>query len=593
MEHYKCDEIKPLVDDYLEGMISAAERAKMEDHLKACNSCKKYLEDTILLVEKASLLAQDSYIDEKLLSKDKKNELWNSIEAKINSSLPDKDSHIYNMSGFEDEYIPFRRQEESTVVKLEKSASSAGWGSLRYYMSGLAAVLLLAFVIYGVNQFLKKDNGLNFTDSVVEVSGGPKWMVTSVKGSPLLNNLVMKAIDSLSVGSSVTTDDSSKAELYVAGLGSVIIEPNTRVKLVKSVEGEHRIQLDYGSIDADIKATPRTFFVDAGSVTAVDLGCSYKFSIDKSGDGLLYVREGKVSLESAGGRESLVPEGKFCVTKQGFGPGTPFREDSAPELKKALMEFDFGNCGGQCVNIILKNAKKTDAVTLVNILPRVDEEYKSKVYAKVSAYYPAPKNIPKDSIPHLKKMENVNEWVDEIMEQVQQSVQENMQRVEESMKQLEWQKNWQEHWNKNWEKNIKKNWNFEYGDSNHFRWETPETLPSPEEMEELNRDMMELQKDLNYDNEEFRKEMERVKEELKRVNEEIKKEMNQVKEETKEKMESEKERREAEKESREFQKKLQKEQKEKMDKLKEKNKDKNNNDTGDDDDFEYEYNKDK
>ncbi|MBZ0202610.1 MAG: zf-HC2 domain-containing protein [Ignavibacteria bacterium] len=587
MEHYKCDEIKPLVDDYLEGMISAEGRAKMEEHLKACSSCKKYLEDTVLLVEKASLLAQDSYIDDKLISKEKKAELWSSIEANINTALPDKDSHIYNMSGLEDEYIPLTKPEESSVVKLENTATGR-WGSFIYYMSGMAAVLILAFVIYGVNQFLKKDSSLNFTDSVVEISGGPKWMVTSVKGSPLLNNLVMKAIDSLSVGSYITTDDSSKAELYVAGLGSVIIEPNSRVKLVKSVAGEHRIQLDYGSIDADIKAAPRTFFVDAGTVTAVDLGCSYKFSIDKSGDGLLYVREGKVSLESAGGRESLVPEGKFCVTKQGFGPGTPFREDSAPELKKALMEFDFGNCGGQCVNIILKNAKKTDAVTLVNILPRVDQEYKQRVYAKVSGYYPAPKNIPADSIPHLKKMENVNEWVDEIMEEVQRNVQENMQRVEESMKQLEWQKNWQEHWQKNWDKSIKKNWNYNYGsDSNHFNWETPQTLPTPEEMEELNRDMMELQKDLNFDNEEFRKEMERVKEELKRVNEEIKREMDQVKEETKREMESEKE-------SREFQKKLQKEQKEKMNKLKEKNKEKNkNNDTGDDDDFEYEYNEDK
>jgi hypothetical protein len=301
--------------------------------------------------------------------------------------------------------------------------------------------------------------------------------------------------------------------------------------------------------------------VDAGTVTAVDLGCSYKFSMDKAGDGLLYVRSGKVALESASGRESLVPEGKFCVTKQNIGPGTPFREDSSPELKKALMEFDFGNCGAQCVNTIIKSAKKTDAVTLVNIIPRVDEQYKVKVYDRVAYFYPAPKNIPADSIPRLKRLENVNEWVDEIMEQVQKNIEENMARVEEHMKKFDSEK-WQKQWEENWEKNVKKNWNFNYHynyGNDTMTWNS-ETTPSPEEMEELQQDLQEMQNDLHLDNEEFKKEMEKVKEELKKVNEEIQREMEKVQ-------------REVEREKREIEK-----QKDKNEKNKQKD-----NDSGDDD----------
>jgi hypothetical protein len=407
----------------------------------------------------------------------------------------------------------------------------------------------------------RNSDTLGLTDNIVEV-GGPKWMVTSIKGSPLINNMVMKAIDSLGIGGYVTTDDSSKAELYVAGLGSVIIEPNSKVKLIKSTEGEHRIQLDYGSIDASIFAKPRTFFVEAGSVTAVDLGCSYKYSVDKAGDGLLYVRSGKVALESAGGRESIVPEGKFCVTKQDFGPGTPFREDSSPLLKKALMEFDFGTCGGECVNAIIKNAKKTDAVTLVNIMPRVNDEERTRVYDRVAFFYPAPKNIPVDSIPRLKNLECLDEWVDQIMVEVQKNIQENMQRVEENMKQFD-----DEKWNKEWEKNAKKNWNFNFdythgNDSMTMFYD--ENTPSPEDMKELNENMQELQKDLHFNNEDFKKEMEKVKEELKRVNEQIKKDMEDVKKEV-----------EKEKENID---------KEKIKTDKEKNKNKNEKDSGDDDD---------
>lgn len=131
---------------------------------------------------------------------------------------------------------------------------------MRYYASGIAAILVLAFVIYGVNQFMKRSGSVNVDGNIVEISG-PKWMVTPVKGSPMINNMVMKAIDNLGIGGVITTNDSSKAELYVAGLGTVTIEPGSRIKLVKSTNDEHRIALEYGSIDASIIAKPRTFLL--------------------------------------------------------------------------------------------------------------------------------------------------------------------------------------------------------------------------------------------------------------------------------------------------------------------------------------------
>lgn len=534
-ENKYCEQIELLVDDYLEGMITQEDRQKMEQHLSECNSCRKYIEETVFLMEKAVLLSKTDNI----ISDGKKAEMWDKIEAKINAANP-KDTtgtHIYSMSGLED------KSPASTVEYIPPKTGV--WNSMRYYMSGIAAVIVLAFVIYGVNQFMKRSGDtINISNNVVEI-GGPKWMVTSIKGSPMINNMVMKAIDSLGIGGFITTNDSSKAELFVAGLGTVTIEPGSKVRLIKSVEGEHRIALDYGSIDASILAKPRTFFVDAGNVTAVDLGCSYKFSVDEGGDGLLYVRSGMVSLESASGRQSLVPEGKYCVTKQNIGPGTPFREDSSPQLKKALMEFDFGNCGGECVNVILKNAKKTDAVTLVNILPRVDEQYKTVVYQKAAAYCKPPVNMRRDSMPNMENVEHLNEWVDKIMEEVHQNIQENISRVEkqigEQMKQFDEEK-FQKEWQKNWDKNVKKNWNFNYNFDHHFKGfdtlNAPDT-PSLEELEDLNQELEELHQDLKVDNEEFRREMEKVKEEMKKVNEEIRKEMEKTHRETEKEMRKE------------------------------------------------------
>lgn len=523
-----CAQAELLADDYLEGMITSEDKQKMEQHIHSCPACSKYLEETVQLLEKAVQLSRHDNSNN-IISAEKKNKLWNSIESKITASKSTPDAHIYNMSGLEDEYIP------STTIEKTEETKHGIWRSMRYYVSGIASMLVLAFVIYGVNQFMKRSGDINIDGNIVEISG-PKWMVTPVKGSPMINNMVMKAIDSLGIGGVITTNDSSKAELYVAGLGTVTIEPGSKVRLVKSIEGEHRIALDYGSIDASIIAKPRTFFVESGNVTAVDLGCSYKFSIDQGGDGLLYVRSGMVALESSSGRQSLVPEGKFCVTKQDIGPGTPFREDSSPQLKKALMEFDFGNCGGECVNVILKNAKKTDAVTLVNILPRVDEQYKTVVYQKAAGYFAPPKNIPADSIPKLRRLENLNEWVDKIMVEVHENIQENIERVEkqieEQMKQFNEDR--QRQWQENQEKNVNKNWNFhfDFNGKDTMIFLDRENMPSPEEMEELNEELRELHEDLRIDSEEFRREMEKVREDLKIVNEEIRKETERIRRET-------------------------------------------------------------
>jgi len=504
-----CEQVQLLIEDYLDGMISTDNKKRMQEHISSCNECKSYLEYTIMLIDNTQLMAREDKIPD-----EKKSAIWNRIEAKITPKTAFGDSRIYNMSGLEDEYITtVKKDDESTSYK------TSNWASFKYYVSGLAAVFALAFIIYMVSQF-KKGSEINIvSNGVVDI--GTKWKVNNIKGSPMIDDIMMKNTDSISLGQYIITDDSSRAELVIASLGTVTIEPNSRIKFVKSSDGEHRIELVYGSIDANILAKPRSFFVDAGNVTAVDLGCSYKISMDTAGDGLLYVKSGRVSLESAGGRESLVPEGKFCILKKDFGPGTPFRGDSSPKFKKALMDFDFGECGSQCVNVILKNAKKTDAVTLINIIPRVNEEYKTIVYNKVSTYCTAPKNLPKDSIPKCDKIERLNEWVDKVMEEVHMNIEQNLKVMEESMKNFD-----NEKWGKEWEKNFKDNWHYKFipMDTNIKYDFNFENVPSPEDMQELQQDLNEMQRDLQHDNEEFKREMEELKREMKRVGEDIKKE---------------------------------------------------------------------
>jgi len=531
MNNNTCEEIQLLIEDWLDGMISTENKKRMEEHISSCSECRSYLEYTVMLIDNTAKMASED-----MIPAEKKELIWNRIQEKITAPAGDS-SHIYNMSGLEDEYIPI-----SNITSPSGRTGGAAWSSVKYYVSGLAAVFVLAFLIYIVSQYRQGGEINVITGNIVDI--GTKWKVNSVKGSPMIDGLMMKNSDSIGLGQFIITDDSSRAELYVASLGTVVIEPNSKVKFTKSIEGEHRIELVYGAVNANILAKPRSFFVDAGRVSAVDLGCSYKISMDHAGDGLLYVKSGRVSLETAGGRESLVPEGKFCVLKKDIGPGTPFRGDTSPQLKKALMDFDFGNCGNTCVNVILKNAKKTDAVTLINIIPRCNEEYKTIVYSKVSGYCTPPKNLPKDSIPKCVDIEKLNEWVDKVLDEVHQNIEENMKVLEESMKNFD-----NETWSKNWQKNFGENRKYHYypSDTNvkyDFNFEIPE-IPEGPEMQELQEDLNEMQRDLKHDNEDFKKEMEQFKIEMQRLSEEIKKEaqekQKEQREELREKLDKQKE----------------------------------------------------
>jgi predicted anti-sigma-YlaC factor YlaD len=55
-----CQELVELVTDYLEGSLSAAQRARFEDHLSKCIGCRNYLAQMRQTIELAGMLTEES-----------------------------------------------------------------------------------------------------------------------------------------------------------------------------------------------------------------------------------------------------------------------------------------------------------------------------------------------------------------------------------------------------------------------------------------------------------------------------------------------------------------------------------------------------
>ena len=194
------------------------------------------------------------------------------------------------------------------------------------------------------------------------------------------------------VGEWVETGRAARARITVGTIGTVDVEPDTRVRLGSITPDEYRLTLARGTISAQIAAPPRLFFVETPSSTVVDLGCAYTVQVDEAGTGDLRVTEGWASLEWKG-RESLVPAGAHCQIRSGVGPGTPYFEDATPALRQALADFDFGDGGSAALATVLEESRVRDTLTLWHLLSRVPAADREHVYERMSALTPVPPGV--------------------------------------------------------------------------------------------------------------------------------------------------------------------------------------------------------
>jgi hypothetical protein len=232
------------------------------------------------------------------------------------------------------------------------------------------------------------------------------WSVVNLSGTPRVGAKVIRSngASRLGTGQTLETDAASRAKLSVAELGELQVEPNTKLRVLRSNKGKEHIALDRGTIQAFIWAPPGDFVVDTPSATAVDLGCAYTLQVDDSGAGFLRTTLGWVGIK-LNGHESFIPAGAVCATRPKVGPGTPYFEDAPESLRTALYKFDFAanTLEEQSAEIaqILAAARKRDALTLWHLLSRVNDSDRGQVYDKLASLVPPPSGVTREGVLHL------------------------------------------------------------------------------------------------------------------------------------------------------------------------------------------------
>jgi len=238
------------------------------------------------------------------------------------------------------------------------------------------------------------------------------WIVAAVSGDPRVESSPgplhpgassIGAGSHLAVGQALVTDAASRARIDVEDLGEVTVDVNSRVRLIESRSGRHRLALDRGTLRALIVAPPGQFVVDTPSARATDLGCAYTLHVDDDGLGLISVQAGWVAFEfngPNGKNESFVPAGASCRTVPRAGPGTPRYDDAEQPFQDSLDEVDYGGDATRTepsLEYVLQHARPRDAMTLWHLVSRVDAAHRGAVVDALAARVPMPKGVTRDA----------------------------------------------------------------------------------------------------------------------------------------------------------------------------------------------------
>lgn len=228
----------------------------------------------------------------------------------------------------------------------------------------------------------------------------PSWSVARVDGAPRIGDRRIERDGKLTVGEWLQTDGASRARLAVGSIGEVLVEPNTRLRLLEAGDRQQRLHLALGTVTAVIVAPPGRFVVDTPSARAVDLGCAYTLEVDAMGAALVTVVAGWVSFEHQG-REAFIPAGARCATRPGVGPGTPYFTDASNAFKNALVLLDVAPDDpgrGERLASVLAEARREDAFTLWHLIARSGGAEREAVVARFADLVPPPAGVTREGV---------------------------------------------------------------------------------------------------------------------------------------------------------------------------------------------------
>ena len=169
------------------------------------------------------------------------------------------------------------------------------------------------------------------------------------------------------------TGRDAAVRLRAARIGEIVLGEGSRLRLVETRTGRHRVQLQEGRMWVRVWAPPGQFGIGVQGADVLDMGCEFTVESDAAGNGSLTVRNGWVQVDN-GWDEVLVPEGATVRINGRKPPGTPHELRATSEFVAALNAIDARAMqvdprGAEIMRLVAAS-RSGDAISLVSLVQR-------------------------------------------------------------------------------------------------------------------------------------------------------------------------------------------------------------------------------
>lgn len=402
-----CEEIKIGLHDFVDELSDDFMKREIEVHLRTCDKCfdeyKKLknffdkLKDFTNTVEPPDGIIQA--FSSKLLERSTKEDLKEKIISdpeKIKQEQTHLEKSIRESSSALSKSILSRTLMVTGVPKFLPITTRLNWSKV--------ILILLPFVLLSVAYFvydLQKNNS--------------PWKIKTAEGRILINGKDNNT-GAISEGESLLSNDSSKTEILIPRIGSIVVYQNSIIILKKAKDGDNRITLEKGLVKIKSVSEEPDFAIDLKNSSVIDRGGEFTVLVDEFENAKISVNLG--ITEIINNNESYFLSEKYvCNIINGKNPGTPYRSDAPDTLIKEIRNLDYNNGGDNSINNIIAIAQKPDMLTLLAIIPRVSQVKRETLFQTITNHFPPPENVTRlDILKADEKMLQI--WREEIRKQL-------------------------------------------------------------------------------------------------------------------------------------------------------------------------------
>jgi hypothetical protein len=201
---------------------------------------------------------------------------------------------------------------------------------------------------------------------------GRPWQVVAQGGDVRIDGRNVKTTRAqLAIDGVLETGSDAAARLQAADIGEIAVGEGSRLRLVETRTGRHRVQLEHGRLWARVWAPPGQFGVGLHGMDVLDLGCEFLVEADARGNGTLTVLSGWVQVDNLW-REVLVPQETRVRLRGAHLAGTPYDVRASTGFIAALEAIDARDgqvsANGIEVRRLIADSRPRDAISLLSLL---------------------------------------------------------------------------------------------------------------------------------------------------------------------------------------------------------------------------------